>query len=417
MSDVGADADTGSGTLAPTSEHDLVEVIKAAIANREAMAVAGSGSKRAFGHTVGAPRKLTTAAMTGVSLYEAAELVMTAAAGTPMREVMGLLRQQGQQLAFDPVDPAALYGGEPGDGTIGGVFATNLSGSRRLTAGAARDHLLGFRAVSGRGDVFKSGGRVMKNVTGYDLSKLITGSHGTLAVMSEVTFKVLPKPETERTLAISSLDAAAALAALRTASGSPFEVSCLAYLPERSAKDVGLSQPSALLRLEGPEVSVLSRRDSLAALVGGDGTCDTLDAPASESLWVQIRDGAPVAAREHAVWRISTAPTAALDVVSQAEANGAGIAAHYFDWAGGLIWLAVPASEPRADAIRSAVAASGGHATLMRAPEDVRASVPVFEPQPKPLAALNRRVKEAFDPFHILNPGRMVPGDVSETPS
>ncbi|MEO1320673.1 MAG: FAD-binding protein [Pseudomonadota bacterium] len=402
--------DFKTDVLAPTTEDELVGVVEAAIANRAPLHVTGAGSKRAYGHDVAADRALSTLGLAGVSLYEAAELVMTAGAGTPVRDVLNLLDQQGQQLAFDPVDPAALYGGEPLSGTIGGVFATNLSGSRRLTAGAGRDHLLGFRAVSGRGDVFKSGGRVMKNVTGYDLSKLVTGSHGTLAVLSEVTFKVLPKPDAERTLVMSGDDAAASLAALRKASGSPFDASCLAYLPAAEASAFGLPSAVAVFRLEGPEVSVLSRRDSVADMLAGAArSFDTLDEPASQALWAKVRDGVPVAAADLAVWRISTAPTAALDVVSRIAASGTEIAAHFYDWAGGLIWLGLPEQQPAADAVRAAVGAHGGHATLVRAPSDVRANVPVFEPQPKPLAALNARVKEAFDPFHILNPGRVVP--------
>ena len=178
-----------------------------------ALAVEGEGSKRGYGHAVEARRRLSTAAMRGVSLYEPAELVLTAAAGTPLREIGGLLDQQGQQLAFEPADYGLILGGPADRGTIGGAIAINASGPRRIKAGAARDHVLGFRAVSGRGEPFKSGGRVMKNVTGYDLSKLMAGSHGTLGVMSEITVKVLPKPETEETVVFAALDDAAAVAA------------------------------------------------------------------------------------------------------------------------------------------------------------------------------------------------------------
>jgi len=390
--------------LAPRDQADVVAAVEAAVANDEPLKIDGSGSKSGYGRPVEATRTLTTAGLSGVLFYEAEELVMSARAGTAMREVAALLRQQGQQLAFDPPDPSRLYGGEPGAGTVGGVFATNLSGSRRITAGAARDHLLGFQAVSGRAEVFKSGGRVMKNVTGYDLSKLITGSNGTLAVMTEVTFKVVPRPETEITLRIDGLTEERALGALRAASASSHEVSCLACLPQADGAGA-----SVLLRLEGLEISVTSRRDALKDMLSGEvAAFSTIDETASGELWSELRDGAPVANAQGPVWRISVAPTAALTVM-RAIRTALPVASAYYDWAGGLIWLGLdePRADCGADVIRSAVDTGGGHATLMRASADRRAAVAVFHPQPAPLAALTARVKDAFDPKHVLNRGRM----------
>ncbi|MGF1651231.1 MAG: FAD-linked oxidase, partial [Hyphomicrobiaceae bacterium] len=276
--------------------------------------------------------------------------------------------------------------------------------------GAARDHLLGFNAVSGRAEVFKSGGRVMKNVTGYDLSKLVTGSFGTLAVLSDVTFKVLPAPETEQSLLVGGLAVEDALRLLRHASGSPHEVSCLAYLPEETVS-VGQAAGCAVLRLEGVEVSVVARRKSLIDLFKAwpGAMFETLTGAASANLWQAVRDAAPVAAGGHAVWRVSVAPSAGGEVVAACRAQGLDLASHYFDWAGGLVWLAVEQSIDDAGAciIRRAVDAVGGHALLMRAPAAVRTEVPVFHPQPPSLAALTRRVKEAFDPEGVLSPGRM----------
>lgn len=403
-------------TLAPRDETELKDVIVAAIANRQPFEILGQHSKSGLGRAERPGDAISTAALTGVSMYEPEELVMTAGAGTPLKEVRALLDQQGQEFAFEPFDPSGLYGGEVGAGTLGGMIAVNASGPRRIKAGAARDHLLGFRAVSGRGEVFKSGGRVMKNVTGYDLSKLITGSHGTLAVMSEVTIKVMPKAETERSLVVIGLSEADALAVLRTASGSPHEVSCLAVLPP------GLSNPAipdwgasaaAILRLEGPEVSVTKRRDDLVAMFRPlVATFQTLDEAASKTLWATLRDGEPLSPggeRDTLVWRISIAPTEAASVVAAIKSDGLAVQTHYYDWAGGLVWLSL--AEPLADAgsvaIRRAVEASGGHATLMRAPDEIRDAIAVFHPQPGPLAALTARVKDAFDPEKILNRGRM----------
>ncbi len=402
----------------PTNEAEVVALIEAAVANERPLEIVGMGSKQGLGRSDRPDDQISMAALSGVSMYEPEELVLTAGAGTPLREIRALLDQQGQELAFEPFDPAALYGGAPSSGTLGGIIAVNASGPRRIKAGAARDHLLGFKAVSGRAEVFKSGGRVMKNVTGYDLSKLITGSYGTLAIMTELTVKVMPKAETEQSLLVMGLGEAEALSVLRTASGSPHEVSSLAVVPA-GVSDRVLPQPSgasaAILRLEGPEVSVLKRRDDLMTMLKATGASfETLPEPASKALWADLRDAAPIAQAQPAeaiVWRVSVAPTQAADVVAAIRAAGVPVAAHLYDWAGGLIWFALdPTSENSfAAAIRSVVDAHGGHATVMRAPDPVRNGVAVFHPQPGPLAALTARVKDAFDPKRVLNRGRMQP--------
>ena len=382
--------------LAPRDEAELEEAIAGAVAGGVPLAVEGEGSKRGFGHAVEARRRLTTAALRGVSLYEPAELVLTAGAGTPLREIQGLLDQQGQQLAFEPLDYGLILGGPAGRGTLGGAVAVNASGPRRIRAGAARDHVLGFRAVSGRGEPFKSGGRVMKNVTGYDLSKLMAGSHGTLGVMSEITVKVLPRPETEETVAFRGLDDAAAVALMTAASGLPAEVSGFAHAPDEGGRTG--------LRLEGPAVSVASRRESLLARFGGEA--EVLAEAASRAFWEAVRDVRPLAGRGEQLWRLSVAPADGAAVAARLAARGLPIAGRLFDWAGGLLWLALEAGRHGA-AIREGLA---GHATCVRAPEAVRAADAVFHPQPPALAALSRRVKESFDPKRILNPGRMGEG-------
>jgi len=382
--------------LAPRDEADLEEAIAAAVAEGSALAVEGEGSKRGFGHAVEARRRLSTAAMRGISLYEPAELVLTAGAGTPLREIQGLLDQQGQQLAFEPADYGLILGGPADRGTIGGAIAINASGPRRIKAGAARDHLLGFRAVSGRGEPFKSGGRVMKNVTGYDLCKLMAGSHGTLGVMSEMTVKVLPKPETEETVVFAGLDDAAAVALMTAASGQPAEVSGFAHLPEEGGRTG--------LRLEGPVVSVASRREALLGHFGGEA--EVLGEAASRAFWEAVRDVRLLAGRGEQLWRLSVAPADGAATVARLDERGVPIAGRLYDWAGGLIWLAVEAGR-HASAIREGLA---GHATCIRAPDEVRAADPVFHPQPPALAALSRRVKDSFDPERVLNPGRMGEG-------
>ncbi len=400
-------------TLLPKDAKDLQEIFAVALANEEPVDVVGQGSKSALGRPMTAERRIGSQAMTGVSLFEPAELVLTAGAGTPLREIVNLLDQQGQQLAFEPIDYGPLFGQEAKAGTIGGLAATNAAGPRRIKAGAARDHLLGFKAVSGRGEVFKSGGRVMKNVTGYDLSKLMTGSYGTLAVLTEVTFKVLPKAETEETLLFAGLADAEAVAVMTEASGLPHELSSLAHLPAASAAALpdGLPAGTSLtaLRLEGPAVSVAKRKsDVIAHFKQQAGEVQSLDGLASERLWAAVRDVLPLAGHDAQIWRLSTAPSEGAALVDAIRAAEVPVTGWFYDWAGGLVWLAVEtAPHAHAAAIRAAVEASGGHATLIRADDVVRTATPVFHPQPSALAALTARIKNSFDPKHILNRGRM----------
>jgi glycolate oxidase FAD binding subunit len=322
-----------------------------------------------------------------------------------MTEIEALLAAHGQELAFEPMDPARLWRGNSA-GTLGGTIAVNAGGPRRIKAGAARDHVLGFRAVTGRGDVIKSGGRVVKNVTGYDLSKLIAGSHGTLAVMTEITLKVLPKAETERTLLLRLDSEAACLAALREASGLSQEVSSYACLPDGGWLDLPPG-PCALMRLEGPGVSVDKRFADLEALFGPRGRADDLGEGASRRVWSDIRDAAPIADAEGLVWKISTAPTAGAALIEALRRGGAPLKRWYYDWAGGLVWLALDGADAMAETIRAPLARLGGHATLMRADDATRARATIFQPQAPALAALSRRVKASFDPLDILNRGRL----------
>jgi glycolate oxidase FAD binding subunit len=337
---------------------------------------------------------------------------MSAKAGTPLAEIEARLADNQQQLAFEPPDYGLLLGGAPGRATIGGVLACNLAGPRRIKAGAARDHFLGVQAVTGRGELIKSGGRVVKNVTGYDLCKLLAGSFGTLAAMTEVTFKVLPAPEDARTLVLASPDRAAAFAALRRAMASACDVAGAACLPAAAVGQTALASlrgaaaDLALLRLEGQTPSVRYRAERLKALLGG-GPIEELDAAAGAAVWRALRDVAPLP-QDAPLWRVSVPPAAGAEVLDALERA---LELEWLaDWAGGLLWLAVRgAPDAGAAAIRAALAGPGGHATLVRASAALRAAVPVFQPQAPALARLSARVKASFDPERILNRGRMYP--------
>jgi len=394
-------------TLKPRDGKDVEAAVQWALAEGKALEVMGQGSKRGIGRAAQWDLSLDLSDFSGVTLYEPEELILSAKAGTPIAEIEKLLAANNQELAFEPIDYGPVFGAAAGRGTIGGVLGANLSGPRRIKAGAARDHFLGVTAVSGRGETFKSGGRVVKNVTGYDLCKVLAGSYGTLAVMTDVTIKVLPRAETEETVLVLGLDDATAIRAMSAAMNSSHDVSGAAHFPAPIAASLAAEAGRALtaLRLEGVAPSVLHRRRALEALLKPFGEMAVLEEAASRDVWRVVRNVMPFTGGARALWRISVAPARGHDV---AAAIGAG-AEYFYDWAGGLIWAALPAEGDGGSAqIRAAL--KGGHATLIRAPAAVRAAVPVFQPQEPALAALTKRVKESFDPKGVLGPGRMYAG-------
>jgi glycolate oxidase FAD binding subunit len=401
----------------PRDANDVEAAVRWALAERKALEIVGRGSKRAIGRPAQSDATLDLSGLTGVTLYEPEELVLSARAGTPVSEIEALVAARGQELAFEPMDYGPLLGVRTGQGSIGGVLASNLSGPRRIKSGAARDHFLGFSAVSGRGEIFKSGGRVVKNVTGYDLCKLLAGSWGTLAAMTDVTIKTLPKSEAEATMLVQGLADTAAMKAMAAAMGSACDVSGAAHLPGRLAPlflaDFNTGRAVTVLRLEGVEPSVVHRIQALGAVINSFGAPAMINGTRSRTLWRAIRDVMPFAANgpygARPVWRISTAPTRGAEVGRLIAAKAGGEV--FYDWAGGLVWAALTPSDDAGEAIvRDVLDAAGGHAMLVRAPAALRAVVPVFGPQEGALAALTARVKESFDPNAVLNRGRMWAG-------
>lgn len=402
--------------LRPDDAEQVAEAVAWAASTGTPLEIVGAGTRRGVGRPLQVDDTLDLSGLTGITLYEPDELVLSARAGTPLAEIAATLAAHGQELAFEPPDLGPLLGTPAGGSTIGGVVAANLSGPRRIKAGAVRDHFLGVTAVSGRGETFRSGGRVVKNVTGYDLCKAVAGSWGTLAVMTDVIVKVLPAAETEATILLAGLDDEAAMAAMSAALGSSCEVSGAAHLPgaiaARSAVDSVAAAAASVtaIRLEGIPASVDYRADKLKSLLGERGDIVVLGAAPSKSLWCEIRDvGYFAETPERPVWRLSVPPMSGARAV--AAIDGGGTLPAFYDWGGGLVWLAPdPSDDAMAATIRDAVASTGGHATLLRAPEAMRAAVPVFQPQATDLAALTRRIKQGFDPAGVLNPGRMYAG-------
>jgi glycolate oxidase FAD binding subunit len=388
----------------PNDEKDLVAIVQQALASDEPLELIAGGSKRGLGRPLQMPHVLDLGAFSGIRDYEPAELVLTAGAATPLSAIEAALASARQMLAFEPGDWGGLLGTSDKAPTLGGVIACNLAGPRRIRQGAARDHFLGFHAVSGRGEIFKAGGRVVKNVTGYDLSKLMAGSYGTLAALTEISVKVLPRPEATRTVVLSGLDVAKALAAMTQALNSAHELTAAAHLPTEIASD---GKARTLVRVEGPVPSVEARANALRRELASFGDAEIVGDDASIKLWREIRDVAPFASlSDRAIWRVSIAPSAAPALIATLAKK---LDLRYFlDWGGGLVWLAVPpAQDAGATIIRAAI--GSGHATLIRGSDALRASVSVFQPQAREVAALSARVKESFDPQRLFNRGRMYP--------
>jgi glycolate dehydrogenase FAD-binding subunit len=395
-------------TFAPRTAAEVTDALRWALAAGEAFEVVSAGTKRALGRPVQAPHRLEISGLSGIVSYEPSELVLTVRAGTSLREIEQALTERSQCLAFEPPDYSALLGAARSGGTIGGVVAAGLSGPRRMKAGAARDHVLGMAAVSGRGEAFVAGGKVVKNVTGYDLPKLMTGSYGTLAVLTEITLKVLPAPEDVRTVSVRGLDTRSAVRMMIEVLQLPLEVSGACHFPQEQG-----DESITAFRLEGFTPSVVFRLDDLTRRLGQLGSIGALERDESVDFWRRVRDVQRFEASQHEastapmVWRLSVPPAASADVLERIGRAAPGARA-FLDWGGGLIWLQSPAAEARD--IRGALGETGGHATLIRAPAEVRSSTEVFHPQAEALAALSQRVKHQFDPQRVLNPGRLYAG-------
>ncbi|WP_349042886.1 FAD-binding protein [Agrobacterium sp. SORGH_AS 787] len=401
--------DAAYPTFTPQTEAEACGLIRGSAEAGRKFAISGGNTRSGLGNAVEADATLSSRCLSGIVSYNPAEMVMTVKSGTPVAEVEAALADARQMMAFEPMDHRAIMGtaGEP---TIGGVFAANVSGPRRYVAGAARDSLLGIRFVNGRGEAIKAGGRVMKNVTGLDLVKLLAGSYGTLGFLTEVTFRVLPVPPVEVTMVISGLEDEIATNAMAAAMATSLEVSGAAHLPESvKSRFLGGMLPegaATVLRLEGLSASVEARSKKIQALLSAFGPMIVLAQDESRALWRDIKDVAPYTGNpSKPLWRVSVAPSLGHKLVAALRLE-AGIDAFY-DWQGGLVWMQMEA-DPDAQLLRGCIRSlGGGHAMLLRAADAVRETVPAFEPLNSLEAALSQRIKEKLDPAGLFNPGRM----------
>jgi glycolate oxidase FAD binding subunit len=403
------------GFHAPDTVEELAYLVAEAADTRTPLEVMGRGTKREIGRLVQYGAVLSTENLVGVPLYEPTELVLVALAGTPVAQIEQMLAENEQELPFEPVDLGPVLGFGPGQATIGGVLATNISGSRRILSGSARDHVLGVQAVNGRGETIRAGGRVMKNVTGYDLGRALAGSWGTLAVVTELAIKVLPAQREVRTLLCFGLAEPTGVEVLGLALGTPFEVSGTVHVNGELARrfsDEEISGPGqsvTAIRVENFPASARYRASRLKQMLQAYAPALELDTVRSRMFWEDIKSLRMFEKSGRPLWRISMAPTNAPKLVHSL-ARKIEVRALY-DWSGGLIWLETPPiSDAGAVEIRRTLAEFGGHATLIRAEPQARAVIDVFQPLDPPLMALTAGLKQAFDPVGILNPGRMYPG-------
>ncbi len=403
------------GFHAPDTVEELAYLVAEAADTRTPLEVMGRGTKREVGRPVQYGAVLSTENLTGIQLYEPSELVLVARAGTPIAQIEQALTEHDQEMPFEPIDLGPVLGFGRGQGTVGGMVATNFSGSRRVLSGSVRDHVLGVQAVNGSGETIRAGGRVMKNVTGYDLSRALSGSWGTLAVMTEVAIKVLPAQREVRTVLCFGLADPNGIEALCLAVGTPFEVSGTVHMHAELAErlsDQEIANAGAsvtAIRVENFPASARYRSSRLKQMLQAYAPALELDTLRSRAFWDEIRTLKMFQKSDRPLWRISTVPTAAAKLVHNL-ARKIDVRVLY-DWSGGLVWLETPPiSDAGAVEIRRNLAEIGGHATLIRAEAPARAAIDVFQPLDKPVMALTASLKRAFDPVGILNPGRMYPG-------
>ena len=400
--------------FSPESERQTAELVRWAVAEGKTLDVQGKNTKRGFGLPVAADCVLCMNRLAGITGYHPEELVMVALPGTPLAEVRRELAKHNQHLAFEPPAVNRMYQVDE-EGTIGGTFMGNLAGPRRFSAGSARDHILGIRAVNGRGQIWKSGGKVIKNVSGYDLSKLLAGSWGTLSVVTELAFKVLPAPPVSRSLAVWDLSPRLGLALLAQVVSTPCEASGLAYLPAaalantRSDAIAVKGESLALVRLEGTALSVGERLQSIDKWLPAACRYNVLEQPESELAWSWVRDAVPLLDRQRTptILKISLPPACAWKLTRFIdELRGC---LWYLDAAGGWLWAGIcqASAEDKLHALRREVGAAGGSATLYRAPLPVKRNAGIYSFLDEAVRRLNEKVKHSFDPVNVFNPGRL----------
>jgi glycolate oxidase FAD binding subunit len=404
-----------SEVFIPDNDTQLVELVQSGLSNGSGFSISGHNTKAEFGYAQQTNSSIRMSSFNGIIDYDPAELVMQAKAGTPLSDIEETLSQHNQHLAFEPPNLGLLYDANATSGTIGGTFMANLSGSRRFIAGAARDHILGVKAVSGRGEIFKSGGNVIKNVTGYDLSKLLTGSWGTLSIVTELSFKVLPAPPTSCSIGIYACDTDTAMNLISIIAQSPLQASGLALIPADTLKEIHLNGLSAtqgsicLIRMEGSLLSIRERARDLEKLLPDSITVTHFENDESKSLWQLIRDPGTIMLAENnrCIVKLSIPPAHAVKTMKLLSTFDD---CHWYaDAAGAWLWISFQHGKAVGNIklLRQSLVDIGGSVVLYKATDKIKQEVGVFSQMNDGLMSLNQRLKDSFDPAHILNPDRL----------
>jgi len=383
--------------IAARNEADVIDAVLSARARSRTLEILGSGTKRAYGRPVACDDVLDISGLRGIVAYEPAELILTVLPGTPVADIVALLAEKNQRLGFEPADWGPLLGAPANKATIGGVLSADANGCAAIRYGRARDSLLGFRAVNGLGEAYKAGGKVVKNVTGFDLPKLMCGAMGTLGILTEVTLRVYPKPTQSAALIVRDVNVEEGLSVLRRVWQSPLEATALAYVPASAPLALMgyIGEGAAFIRLEGEHEPL---KEKIAAFLAITPRAQEIE---TSNLFAAIANGEALVGKDCDVWRVSVPQPAAAAIPQQMESPLFNV-----DRAGGALWIGL---EPGGNGakLRALCETAGGHATLVKADEDTRRRVAPFTQEPSAHRALTKSVKAAFDPLNIFNPGRM----------
>ena len=382
----------------PATDREAAELIRDAAQNGKSFEIISSGTKRNLGRPLAANAILDMSALTGIIDYKPEELVLSARAGTKLAEIEPALAKHNQVLGFEPCDWGSMLGARAENQTIAGILGADVCGPRRVKSGSVRDHVIGCHFINGIGETIKAGGTVIKNVTGFDIPKLMCGAFGTLGALTEVTLRVLPRAQRSATLVLRGRPPQEGLSALIAAAQTPADATALAYLPGWAIG--GGSNGEALIRIEGTPAAL---DEKLGLLRGRFPQAETalLNDEETQTLFHKIGD-ASLFGVEGDIWRLCVPASHAASAIAEAEAQH-----WYADWAGGLLWLQLPASIEIAERLRRITARLSGHATLFRASPEARQSIGVFEPETPVRSQLTKAIKQAFDPEHVFNRGRM----------
>ena len=405
--------DFNQDTFKPSSREEIAEIIKNCYKKSIPLEINGTKSKNKIGRNFQSEKTLDLSGYSGIIEYKPEELYIKVKAGTPLKEILEAIDKNNQQLAFEPIDFGFLFEGKSNGGTIGGVVACNFAGPRRFKVGSARDHVLGFQGINGKGEIIKSGGTVVKNVTGYDLCKLVSGSYGTLTVLTELSIKVLPKSDSSKTLIINNPHIKKAMEYLGAALSSSTDPSGGVFYPERFENNFvfnDLTHKGALtaIRIEGPTNSVDQRISRLVKELSLlENEYSVLDNFQTDLFWSKTRNLEVFSNLKNNLLRVIVPVSETLNVIQKLKKYEIN---YFLDWGGNLIWLELETISLKIlREIKEITQEHSGYFTIIKLEDDLKASADIFTIDPIKYK-ISEKIKKSFDPKRIFNPGKMYSG-------